>query len=157
MKNASANVKLLGQLLCELLHSSIGRDSWIIYILWFHSVWMCMTLVRNLVLRHVCDCPFYSHFPTFMAVFCRFSRCTFSTKWLNVLNFKKVYRMQLWLEFFAYKLVHRRVSEWVSVGDSQQYFFSLLDFQKMHHSIFLFHMFQWKAIQTHCKSDCWKS
>lgn len=49
------------------------------------------------------------------------------------------------------------VSEWVSVGDSQQYFFSLLDFQKMHHSIFLFHKFQWKAIQTHCKSDCWKS
>lgn len=101
--------------------------------------------------------PFLFSFSNVYGSFFRFSRCTFSTKWLNVLNFKKVYRMQLWLEFFAYKLVHRRVSEWVSVGDSQQYFFSLLDFQKMHHSIFLFHKFQWKAIQTHCKSDCWKS
>lgn len=41
-KKTNANIKLLGQLLCELLCWqciwSIGRDSWIIHILWFHCV-----------------------------------------------------------------------------------------------------------------------
>lgn len=104
--------------------------------------------------------PFLFSFSNVYSSFLPFLSLYFLNKMIKCPEFQKgalLHRMHFWLEFFAYKRMHHRVSEWVSVGDSQQYFFSLLDFQKMHHSIFLFHKFEWKAIQTHCKNDCWKS